>query len=141
VSADRLPLVVAITGASGAPYAVRLIESLASSASPTWLIVSAHGLRLLDTEMGIGSVEARRERVGASAPLVAITRALGLKRTRVSAFRAPSVITTVSPEESLWGAKVKCIGVPELVPHRSSGDDSQRYLFSPAERSFACNLS
>jgi 4-hydroxy-3-polyprenylbenzoate decarboxylase len=46
---------------------VRLIESLASSASPTWLIVSAHGLRLLDTEMGIGSVEALRERVGASA--------------------------------------------------------------------------
>jgi 4-hydroxy-3-polyprenylbenzoate decarboxylase len=67
VSADRLPLVVAITGASGAPYAVRLIESLASSASPTWLIVSAHGLRLLDTEMGIGSVEALRERFGASA--------------------------------------------------------------------------
>jgi 4-hydroxy-3-polyprenylbenzoate decarboxylase len=67
VNPDRQPLVIAITGASGAPYAERLIESLASSASPTWLIVSDHGLRLLDTEMGIGSVEALREKVGASA--------------------------------------------------------------------------
>jgi 4-hydroxy-3-polyprenylbenzoate decarboxylase len=67
VTAARLPLVVAVTGASGAPYAVRLLEALAASATPTWLIVSDHGLRLLETEVGIGSVDALRERVGARA--------------------------------------------------------------------------
>lgn len=59
-----LPLVVAITGASGAPYAVRLIEALVAAKQPVWLIVSGHGLRLLQTEMGIDSVEALRKRVG-----------------------------------------------------------------------------
>ena len=62
-----LPLVVAITGASGAPYAVRLLEALAAAQQPTWLIVSDHGFRLLETESGIGSIEALRERVGTSA--------------------------------------------------------------------------
>jgi 4-hydroxy-3-polyprenylbenzoate decarboxylase len=59
-----LPLVVAITGASGAPYAVRLLQALAASGQPTWLIVSDHGLRLLETETGIRSVDELRERVG-----------------------------------------------------------------------------
>lgn len=66
-SAASLPLVVAVTGASGAPYAVRLLEALAALRHPTWLIVSSHGLRLLQTEMEIASVEALRERVGAEA--------------------------------------------------------------------------
>jgi 4-hydroxy-3-polyprenylbenzoate decarboxylase len=60
---DR-PLVVGITGASGAPYAVRLLESLVAAKRPVQLIVSAHGLRLLQTESDIGSVDALRERVG-----------------------------------------------------------------------------
>lgn len=64
---ERLPLVLAITGASGAPYAVRLLQALAASRTPTWLIVSDHGLRLLETEVGIGSVQALREHVGAAA--------------------------------------------------------------------------
>ncbi len=59
-----LPIVVAITGASGAPYAVRLIESLVAAGRPTWLIVSGHGLRLLSTEMGMASIEALRAKVG-----------------------------------------------------------------------------
>lgn len=62
-----LPLVVAVTGASGAPYAVRLLESLVALRQPTWLIVSSHGWRLLDTESGISSVEALRTRIGAAA--------------------------------------------------------------------------
>lgn len=63
----RLPLVVAITGASGAPYAVRLVEALAALGQPTWLIVSAHGWRLLDTEAGIPDLAALRARVCAEA--------------------------------------------------------------------------
>jgi flavin prenyltransferase len=63
---DR-PVVMAITGASGAPYAVRLLELLVASGRPIQLIVSSHGLRLLQTEVGIDSVSALRDRVGAPA--------------------------------------------------------------------------
>lgn len=58
------PIVVAITGASGAPYAVRLLESLVRAKRSVQLIVSSHGLRLLDTELGIGSVDSLRDNVG-----------------------------------------------------------------------------
>jgi 4-hydroxy-3-polyprenylbenzoate decarboxylase len=49
-----LPIVVAVTGASGAPYAVRLLEALAAAGRDVWLVVSSHGWRLLDTESGVG---------------------------------------------------------------------------------------
>jgi flavin prenyltransferase len=62
-----LPLVVAISGASGAPYAVRLLEALIAAEQPTWLIVSAHGQRLLQTETPYESVDAVRSHVGADA--------------------------------------------------------------------------
>jgi flavin prenyltransferase len=62
-----LPIVVAITGASGAPYAVRLLESLLAAERPVWLIVTSHGLRLLHTELGLNSVDALREEVGTAA--------------------------------------------------------------------------
>ena len=54
---DRLPIVFAITGASGAPYAVRLLEVLARNRVPVWLIVSSHGWRLLSTECGIADLD------------------------------------------------------------------------------------
>jgi 4-hydroxy-3-polyprenylbenzoate decarboxylase len=63
--AEVLPLVVAITGASGAPYAVRLLEALVRAERLLWLIVSAHGWRLLDTETGIADQRALRRHVGA----------------------------------------------------------------------------
>ncbi len=49
----KLPVILAITGASGAPYGVRLLELLAVHQVPTWLLVSAHGWRLLAEECGI----------------------------------------------------------------------------------------
>lgn len=64
---EPLPIVVAITGASGAPYAVRLLEALVAAQRPTWLVVSSHGWRLLATECGIADLAALRERVGAAA--------------------------------------------------------------------------
>jgi 4-hydroxy-3-polyprenylbenzoate decarboxylase len=60
-----LPVVVAITGASGAPYAVRLLEQLLQADRRVWLIVSPHGLRLLRTELDIDSINALRTAVGA----------------------------------------------------------------------------
>lgn len=62
-----LPIVVAITGASGAPYAVRLLEALVLARRPVWLVVSSHGFRLLSTESGIADVAALRAHVGADA--------------------------------------------------------------------------
>ncbi|MGH7634151.1 MAG: flavoprotein, partial [Gemmatimonadaceae bacterium] len=47
------PVVMAVTGASGAPYAVRLLEQLVRAGRDVSLIVSAHGWRLLRLEAGI----------------------------------------------------------------------------------------
>lgn len=63
----RHPVVVAITGASGAPYAVRLLQALVELQVPTWLIVSSHGWRLLRTESGLNTLEALKAHVGADA--------------------------------------------------------------------------
>ena len=62
-----LPIVMAVTGASGAPYAVRLLQVLAAAGQPVWLIVSAHGWRLLQTESGLTDLAALREHVGRDA--------------------------------------------------------------------------
>jgi flavin prenyltransferase len=62
-----LPIVMAITGASGAPYAVRLLQVLAQASRPVWLIVSSHGWRLLHTESGVHDLHALRAHVGEDA--------------------------------------------------------------------------
>ncbi len=60
----RHPVVLAITGASGAAYGVRLLEVLATRAVPVWLIVSSHGMRLLEAERGIRSLDELRAATG-----------------------------------------------------------------------------
>lgn len=64
---SNAPIVVAITGASGAPYAVRLLEALVVAERPVQLVLSSHGLRLLQTECDIGSADALRTRIGGAA--------------------------------------------------------------------------
>ena len=59
-----LPIVCAITGASGAPYAVRLLEALVDARRSVQLIVSEHGWRLLETESAIGDIQALQARTG-----------------------------------------------------------------------------
>ena len=61
------PIVFAITGASGAPYAVRLLEELLRAGRGVSLIVSSYGQRLLATESDIGSLDSLRDRVGGKA--------------------------------------------------------------------------
>ncbi|MDQ6769380.1 MAG: UbiX family flavin prenyltransferase [Gemmatimonadota bacterium] len=61
------PIVVGVTGASGAPYAVRLLQQLTAAHRPVSLIVSRYGMRLLETEMGIESMDALRDAVGKDA--------------------------------------------------------------------------
>lgn len=60
----RPPVILAITGASGAPYGLRLLEVLAAHHVPTWLLISAHGWRLLEEECGIEGEPALRKATG-----------------------------------------------------------------------------
>src|SRR5256885_9084089 len=61
---SKLPVILAITGASGAPYGVRLLEMLAVHHVPTWLLVSSHGWRLLTEECGITDDRALKQATG-----------------------------------------------------------------------------
>jgi 4-hydroxy-3-polyprenylbenzoate decarboxylase len=58
------PVVLALTGASGAPYGVRLLEVLAKERIPVWLIASEHGMRLLREECSIKSLDGLKEATG-----------------------------------------------------------------------------
>ena len=60
----QYPVVLALTGASGAPYGVRLLEVLARNRVPVWLIASEHGIRLLREECGIDSLDGLRHATG-----------------------------------------------------------------------------
>jgi 4-hydroxy-3-polyprenylbenzoate decarboxylase len=66
MSASR-PIIMAITGASGAPYGVRLLQALVQAEQKVSLIVSSHGLRLLQTETPLRSVDGLRAHIGAAA--------------------------------------------------------------------------
>ena len=102
----RLPVVVAITGASGAPYAVRLLQALVAAQVPTWLIVSSHGWRLLDTESGIADLTALRVHVGNLPCEHGGVVALQADPAAPGFFnlRARNVNYRVSPEETTTGA-------------------------------------
>lgn len=61
---EDVPVTLGITGASGAPYAVRLLRALNETGTPTRLIVSQYGLRLLAEESGIDGLDALRGATG-----------------------------------------------------------------------------
>ena len=58
------PLVMAVTGASGAPYALTLLEALVRAERSIWLIVTDHGWRLLSTESDVPDIDSLRSRIG-----------------------------------------------------------------------------
>ena len=58
------PWVLGLTGASGAPYGVRLLDVLNTNKVPVHLVISGHGWRLLQTESGIESREQLVEATG-----------------------------------------------------------------------------
>jgi 4-hydroxy-3-polyprenylbenzoate decarboxylase len=62
-----LPVVFALTGASGAPYGIRLLQQLVAAEVPVWLVVSSHGFRLLRTESDVEDLDGLRAAVGAAA--------------------------------------------------------------------------
>jgi 4-hydroxy-3-polyprenylbenzoate decarboxylase len=55
---------MAITGASGAPYAIRLLEQLLLAGRRISLVVSSHGFRLLHTESDVADIGTLRSVVG-----------------------------------------------------------------------------
>lgn len=59
------PIVMAVTGASGAPYGIRLLEQLLVAERRVSLIVSSHGFRLLRTESDVADLAGLRVAVGA----------------------------------------------------------------------------
>ncbi|HEX6069064.1 MAG TPA: flavin prenyltransferase UbiX [Longimicrobiaceae bacterium] len=63
-SQSGAPVSLGITGASGAPYAVRLLGALIDAEVPVRLMVSTYGWRLLAEEAEIGDAAALREATG-----------------------------------------------------------------------------
>jgi 4-hydroxy-3-polyprenylbenzoate decarboxylase len=61
------PIVMALTGASGAPYGIRLLQQLVAAKRDVSLIISSHGFRLLRTESDVGDVDGLRAAVGPGA--------------------------------------------------------------------------
>ena len=60
------PIVMALTGASGAPYGIRLLEQLVAAGRDVSLVISSHGFRLLRAESEVGDLEGLRTTVGAA---------------------------------------------------------------------------
>jgi 4-hydroxy-3-polyprenylbenzoate decarboxylase len=63
----QLPIVLGLTGASGAPYAVTLIRELLKAERDVSLIISRFGWRLLRTESAIADITALQDAVGKKA--------------------------------------------------------------------------
>lgn len=64
---ERLPIVLGLTGASGAPYAVSLLRELLKAERNVSLIISRFGWRLLRTESSIEDVAELEQAVGSKA--------------------------------------------------------------------------
>jgi flavin prenyltransferase len=58
------PVTLGVTGASGAPYAVRLLRALNASGTAVRLLVSSYGWRLLAEEAAIDGADALRAATG-----------------------------------------------------------------------------
>jgi putative phosphoesterase len=125
------PIVVAITGASGAPYAVRLLSSLTEAKESVQLIVSSHGLRLLSTEMGIDSIGALRNSVGRAAWDSCITTFddadRGASPASGSALNAGMVVAVLDGTLSAIaaGSSRSLVGAPPTSPSRTPQADSR----------------
>jgi 4-hydroxy-3-polyprenylbenzoate decarboxylase len=61
--------ITAVTGASGAPYAVRLLQAMVDLDVPADVIVSSHGWRLLAHESGVPDMDALVQAIGGEGSL------------------------------------------------------------------------
>jgi flavin prenyltransferase len=80
---ENPPIVVAVSGASGAPIAVRLLDWLRVARVPVALVVSSGGRTVLEAEAGIGPEElAKKARVAYADDDLAAPIASGTQPTR-----------------------------------------------------------
>lgn len=61
MTAQNLPAIVAITGASGAAYGVKAIDLLADNQIPVHLVISTAGQRTLKEELGLDTLSLRNK--------------------------------------------------------------------------------
>lgn len=61
VSTDPGPVIVGVTGASGAPIAVAVLDALAAAGRPVALVVSAGGAAVLKEESGVSITDLARK--------------------------------------------------------------------------------
>jgi 4-hydroxy-3-polyprenylbenzoate decarboxylase len=59
--------VLAVTGASGAPYGVGVLRGLVEAQHQVQLIVSSHGFRIMRLEMGVATMADLRDMIGPAA--------------------------------------------------------------------------
>lgn len=107
---SQLPVVMAISGASGAPYGVRLLEVLATRKVPVWLIVTSHGHRLLEAECGIRSLEE-------------LTRATGGDWSSVTVYPDTDRGAKPASGSAKWAGMVICpcsMGTVAAIAHGTS---------------------
>ncbi len=93
-------LVIALTGASGAAYALNLLQHLGRMAHPVDLLVSPSAVRVLECE-----VDAERDWIVGGAPS---PRAFGLENHDVRVFRRDDVAAPMASGTALEGGMVIC---------------------------------
>lgn len=101
-SASRPPLVLAITGASGAVYAVRLLEMLLRSGRDVHLTISPSGAAVIKQELGIAIDPARPD-------LAKLLPAdLGEQVGRVTCHQHEDFLAPIASGSFLTGGMVVC---------------------------------
>ncbi|WP_104201835.1 flavin prenyltransferase UbiX [Billgrantia saliphila] len=101
-TAFRPPVTVAITGASGAQYGLRLIEALVAADHAVWVMISKAAHLVIDTETD-AALPARPERLAA-----ALTERCGARAGQIRCFGREDWMAPVASGSGAPSAMVIC---------------------------------
>ncbi|HEY2881025.1 MAG TPA: UbiX family flavin prenyltransferase, partial [Pirellulales bacterium] len=119
------PIILAITGASGAAYAVRLLEVLLAARRSVFLTISPSGKAVLETELGL-NVDLERFELGSLLEPSPSGRGQGEGESTTSDFAIPSRRESAIVKDS----SIKSSSNPLTSPRRVRADP----VLSPGER-------
>lgn len=122
MSSAQSTIVLGITGASGAPYAVRLLEQLLSAGSRVWLSISPAGATVIEQELGI-RVDLRQFQIAALVPQHADLPG------EVQYFHYQDLMAPMASGSARTAAMVVCPcsgGTLSSIAHAASGNLIQR---------------